>query len=160
MGGLDITVANCTVEWLIVQHFSADGITITSANNLLAHDVASGNQGNGITITSTTANSNTVEASLIGTNVAGTAALANQKDGIDVENGSHNLIGTNTISTSWTLGNVISGNAGDGVVLGGTSASSNQVSGNRIGTNAAGTAAIANGTTQGYERRLWPPASA
>ncbi len=147
-GGLDITVANCTVEWLIVQHFSGDGITITSANNMLAHDVVSGNQGNGITITSTAANSNTVEASLIGTNVAGTAALANQKDGIDVENGSHNLIGTNTASTSWTLGNVISGNAGDGVALGGTSASSNQVSGNRIGTNAAGAAAIANGTTQ------------
>ena len=148
VGGLDITAANCTVEWLIVEHFSGDGITVTSANNMLAHDVVSGNQGNGITITSTTANSNTVEASLIGTNVAGTAALANQKDGIDVENGSHNLIGTNTISTSWTLGNVISGNAGDGVAIDGTSASSNQVSGNRIGTNAAGAAAIANGTTQ------------
>ncbi len=148
VGGLDITAADCTVQWLIVQNFSGDGITITSAGNMLAHVVVSGNQGNGITINGTGANSNTVEASLIGTNVAGTSATANQKDGIDVDNGSHNLIGTNTISTSWTLGNVISGNAGDGIAIDGTSASSNQVSGNRIGTNAAGTAAIANGTTQ------------
>jgi hypothetical protein len=148
VGGLDVTAANCTVQWLIVEKFSGDGITITSANNLLAHDVVSGNQGNGITITGTSANSNTVEASLIGTNVAGTAALANLKDGIAVVNGSNNLVGTNTNSTDMTLGNDIAGNDGDGVAISGTSATSNQVSGNRIGTNAAGNSPLGNGGMQ------------
>src|SRR5262249_39693623 len=113
--GLDITADNCTIQWLAIENFSGDGVNIASANNLIANDVISGNQGNGITISGAAANANTVQASFIGTDPSGSSAVPNQGDGIAIRDGSHNLIGANTIGTSWTLGNVISGNAGDGV---------------------------------------------
>ncbi len=72
----------------------------------------------------------------IGTNAAGTAAVANGQYGIDVAVSGATIGGTTT-----GAGNIISGNSDDGVDID----ASCLVEGNDIGTNAAGTAAVANG---------------
>lgn len=103
-----------------------------------AGNVISGNTQTGLDITNSTGT--TVQGNYIGTNAAGTAALANGGNGIWVS----------TTSSSTTIGgtaagakNVISGNTLDGLEINGVS--STTVQGNYIGTNAAGTAALGNG---------------
>lgn len=83
----------------------------------------------------------TIAGNRIGTNAAGTAAIANAFDGVSLL-GSSNTVGGLTAGA----GNVISGNGvpgGSGVYVGPTG-SGNSIFGNLIGTNASGTAAIAN----------------
>src|SRR5205807_519329 len=60
--------------------------------------------------------------------------------GVELSGAVGNTIGGMVAGT----GNVLSGNAGDGIFLV-NGADSNRIFGNRIGTNAAGTAALANG---------------
>lgn len=77
----------------------------------------------------------------IGTNLAGTAALGNDNDGITVGEGAENVV----ISS-----NLISGNANNAVTIGTTSEDTTRfvtVGRNLIGTNAAGTATLGNGQT-------------
>jgi hypothetical protein len=96
--------------------------------------------GNGVTLD---ASSITLNDNYIGLNLAG-AAAGNGGSGVLVwaeSNG--NFIGLNDSDASGVVANVISGNRGNGIELGGSS--SNIVVDNRIGTNATGTAAIANG---------------
>jgi hypothetical protein len=76
-----------------------------------------------------------VEGNKIGTDAAGTAAVPNTPDGIDIEEPGATIGGTTAGST-----NVISGNGTDGIYVGAPCL----VAGNDIGTNAAGTAAVAN----------------
>ena len=78
----------------------------------------------------------TIEKNIIGADLSGTAAP--NGTGIEVD-GSGNTIGGAAAGD----GNVISGNSGDGIDLGGSG--SNIVEGNSIGTNAAGTLAVGNG---------------
>lgn len=73
----------------------------------------------------------------IGSNADGTAAIGNGETGI-LLNGNNHVIGGNSAAAR----NLISGNAGNGVVVAGASGSS--IRGNYIGTNAAGNAALAN----------------
>lgn len=86
---------------------------------------------------------NTVAGNFLGTNPAGTAALANNY-GMDVTTnagvGGNNRVG---ISGDPASTNLISGNTLDGISISGSS-TNNTVRNNLIGTNAAGTAAIAN----------------
>jgi titin len=84
---------------------------------------------------------NEVQANLIGTDAAGTAAVPNGT-GVQIV-GAGNLIG----GTQLQAGNLISGNAGDGVRIEGATSSGNQLQGNFIGTNLAGSAALGNQTT-------------
>ena len=77
-----------------------------------------------------------VEGNEIGTNAAGTAAVPNAYDGIDVA-ASGATIGGTTAGAA----NIISGNTTYGIDID----ASCLVEGNVIGTNAAGTAAVANG---------------
>jgi parallel beta-helix repeat protein len=114
-----------------------------------AGNVISGNAQAGVFIftpaPSAAANANSVQGNLIGTNRDGTARLGNGSEGVEIVNGSGNLIGGATSD----LRNVISGNADNGVFinqLSGPSLStrSNQVFSNYIGTNRAGTAAVGN----------------
>ena len=78
----------------------------------------------------------------IGTNAAGTGAIANGNDGVEIANGaSKNTIG----GAAAGAGNVISGNTNDGVQIVGSGTSDNVVAGNLIGTNVTGTVAIVNG---------------
>jgi hypothetical protein len=82
--------------------------------------------------------SNVVEGNYIGTNAAGTAALANTLFVVFVS-GSNNRIGGSSANSR----NVISGNTN--LVAVAVSGSGNVIQGNYIGTDANGTAAIPNG---------------
>jgi len=153
----------------------ADGVYISaaSARNLIglnntrssgvAANVISGNRGSGIVLAGSSAN--TVVANRIGTNAAGTSAIANGGDGILIAGGSRgNEIGGTAFVDGATgkandptgdkgtaapvfvvppLGNLISGNGGDGVMIG-TGSHGNVLNGNFIGTTASGDGALGN----------------
>jgi hypothetical protein len=103
------------------------GGTDTGAGNLIA-----GNTNTGITLAG---NLNLVQGNRIGTTADGTTPLHNAT-GV-VVSGQSNVIG----GTVAGAGNLISGNAGDGIIITG---SGNAVQGNFIGTDASGTAPLAN----------------
>ena len=81
-----------------------NGIMLTSGSNgnwigLLAANLISGNDNDGVHIKSNS-NSNTVAGNFIGTNAAGTAALGNSGDGVEVRSSSSTVIGnTNAVSS-------------------------------------------------------------
>ncbi|MBL8814158.1 MAG: hypothetical protein JNM43_28575, partial [Planctomycetaceae bacterium] len=81
---------------------------------------------------------NDMQGNYIGTNAAGTAALANGTYGVRITASYGNLIGGSTAGA----GNLISGNALDGISL--NSAVSTRISGNLLGTNALGSASVPN----------------
>lgn len=147
------------------------GSNPTSASNYFSN-LISGNGSDGIEINGSTGN--VIEANLIGTNRAGTAAIRNDGNGILITAaGSNNTIGGTAYYDSTTQqtnnptgnkgtvpivairppqGNVISGNQLNGVLI--QNASENNVlSGNFIGTSATGNSAIAN-TLDGVLIRL------
>lgn len=113
-----------------------------SADNLIGgttaatRNVISGNQFQGIEIRG---QNNVVQGNFIGTNAAGTAAVANS-DGIRISGApfTNNLIG----GTSAGAGNLISGNQ-SGIFI---EAPGNTIQGNLIGTNVTGVSAIPNGS--------------
>ena len=117
-----------------------NGVTITGSNNTIgsplvpSSNTVSGNLGSGIAIEG---DGNRVYGNNIGTNDAGTAAIANGGNGVAIQ-GSNNYIGTATA----VGGNLISGNTASGVYIYGDS---NEIYGNTIGTNRAEAAALANG---------------
>jgi hypothetical protein len=85
---------------------------------------------------------NTIQGNLIGTNAAGTGALPNSLDGINIQGGS-NLVGGNTT----TARNIISGNGGNGISIGTNNAvvHDNLIQGNFIGPDITGTQLLGNG---------------
>ena len=125
-----------------------DGVFIVGAPgntiggiNAAASNVISGNANSGVEIRGAAANSNLIEGNLIGTDATGMTTLGNSNGGVYVDGGAP----SNTIGGSAAgAGNVISGNAGDGVTFSDSGTTGNQVLGNKIGTNAAGTAALPN----------------
>ena len=118
---------------------SGSGATI-GGSTAAARNVISGNSNNGVRLTGGT---NTVTGNYIGTNAAGTAAIANSIYGVEVTGASanNNVVG----GTTAALRNVISGSPSAGVRVQGGAAGT-QIKGNYIGTDAAGMAPIANGT--------------
>ncbi len=116
------------------------GVFIDSGakNNLIGgaaanlRNVISGNNA-GIVIVDAGTESNTVQGNLIGTNVAGTAALPNRDNGVTIFEGASR----NTVSN-----NVISGNS-IGIALQ-SGATANQIQGNKIGTDITGLKAVPN----------------
>ena len=139
------------------------GLNASGASGVVSN-VISGNAGNGISFHNSSRN--TVVANRIGTNPAGTAAVANGGNGIWLTGGSTgNEIGGTIYTDSATgktndptgdkgtvtpvfvvppLGNLISGNARDGVLID-TLSVDNALNGNFIGTSAGGESAIGNG---------------
>lgn len=117
--GLTISAAaaNCVVQGLVINSFQHDAMELSSGGNVI-----SGN--------------------FIGTDRAGTAALANGSGGLGgvilVGGASDNTVGGTTPAAR----NLISGNIGNGVELG--SGSGNTVQGNLIGTDLTGTIALGN----------------
>ncbi len=109
------------------------GASFAGGRNLI-----SGNHGAGIAVLSTSTGSK-IQNNYIGTNVTGTAAVANDIGiNVGVGNGpTQVLIG----GSPYTEGNVVSGNLGDGLLL----FHGALVQGNHIGTDPAGTVAIPNG---------------
>jgi hypothetical protein len=81
-----------------------------------------------------------VEGNRVGTNAAGTAALPNTNDGVDVAE-ANEMIG----GAAAGVGNLISGNGRYGIFFNIDRGSSNgSIQGNRIGTDASGTYAVGN----------------
>src|SRR5262249_60398129 len=103
--------------------------TAAGAGNLI-----SGNGNNGINL----GPGNTVQGNLIGTDVTGLTAVPNG-NGIVVQSG-NGLIG----GTAPGARNVVSGNTGDGIAVGGVNGNVTQVQGNFVGVDITGNAALGN----------------
>lgn len=126
-----------------------DGSSDAAEGNLISGNTLSGillshaNRANENPPAGTTTADNTIAGNLIGTSVTGSAALANDGDGIlitaDVKS---TLIGSDGDGTSDSIErNLISGNKGTGILIHGTD---NIVAGNIIGLNLDESAALAN----------------
>ncbi|MBS1789356.1 MAG: DUF11 domain-containing protein [Acidobacteria bacterium] len=107
------------------------GGTVAGAGNLI-----SGNGGGGITVI--LGLNNAIQGNLIGTDITGQMDFGNGGDGISLDTTTGNTIG----GTTAVARNVISGNAGHGILI--SSANNNIVQGNFIGTTISGTAALRN----------------
>ena len=138
------------------------GLNGSGASGVVAN-VISGNRGSGIVLAGSSAN--TVVDNRIGTNAAGTSAIANRGDGIWITQRSRgNEIGGTAFVDTVTgqannptgskgtvtpvfvvppLGNLISGNRGNGVMID-TGSRGNALNGNFIGTTASGDGALGN----------------
>lgn len=122
--------------------------------NAAARNIISGNGNEGVVVSGTNSNANAVLGNYIGTNAAGSAALANGFSGVSIYAGAQaNIIG----GASAASRNIISGNTGPGVLISNSGSSGNSVLGNFVGTNPAGAAAIPNG---GYGVAMWGGAQA
>lgn len=109
-------------------------------------NVISGNGLSGVAIAGADTSKNLVVGNYIGTDVNGSAALANAEDGVTL---SKSARGNSVGGAIAGQGNVISGNAGNGVQISGLApasgdTSNNVVAGNYIGTSASGAAALPN----------------
>src|SRR4030095_8517218 len=119
-----------------IQVTGAPGVLIggTSAS---ARNVVSGNSGSGIILFGGASNTQ-IQGNYIGTNLAGTAKIANG-DGVPAGTSMSTTIG----GTAAGARNLISGNA-NGIFLD-VEAANVQIQGNYIGTDLNGTAKVANG---------------
>jgi parallel beta-helix repeat protein len=108
----------------------SDGVDGQDTSNILVkNNTISGNGKSGVDLSS--GSGNTVEANFIGTDRFGRTARPNRFDGVTISNG-----------TATIRNNLISGNGGNGITLGGTS--QNVVTGNSIGTDPTGSFALGN----------------
>jgi gliding motility-associated-like protein len=121
------------------------GIDLTGSSNntiggltLADRNVISGNTQSGIMVEALSTN-NTISGNFIGTNAAGTAALGNGQNGIQVDNSSGNILGSSALAGK----NVISGNKESGIKITSNS-NGNTIKGNYAGTDFNGTTAISN----------------
>ena len=159
------TVLANTGDGIYIAPTSSDnsiGYNPTAASGVVSN-VISGNGGNGIQIDGSS--DNTLVNNYIGTDPTGTTAVANGENGVLITNGAtNNMIGGTAYTDTTTgavndptgaegtvpativtppLGNLVSGNAGDGILINDTS-SNNVLSGNFVGTTASGDAALGN----------------
>ncbi|HEY7120567.1 MAG TPA: hypothetical protein VH475_28540 [Tepidisphaeraceae bacterium] len=125
-----------------------DGVAISSASNVVGvpvsggGNVISGNRDEGVFILGTAAAGNLMQANLIGTTLTGMTALPNGDQGVFVRGGAFkNLVG----GESGEARNVISGNAGGGILFSDNGTTDNAVQGNLIGLRGDGAAALPNG---------------
>ncbi len=121
------------------QSNTIGGSTLAVHGNPAANTIA-GNQGPGVVLDGPAARSNVVQSNRIGTDKDGNAAIPNAGDGVQIDGASGNTIG----GTNSSVGNLISGNQGAGIALGGLGGTGNLVQGNAIGTTAAGNDRLAN----------------
>jgi CSLREA domain-containing protein len=147
---------------IFIDGIDSNNLGFTASNNVITGNVISGNSNDGVLVQANsngTAAGNIVAGNFIGLNAAGTQALPNGTSGTTAETGSS---GVEVVSASGTViggtlaaaltptngaGNVISGNAADGVHLIGTltdPASVNRVVGNLIGVLPSGLASLGN----------------
>jgi Calx-beta domain len=127
---------------------AGDGVAVGGQNDFIggnsnaARNLISGNGATGVRVSGGGSFAATLGANLVGTNAGGTAAIANNGQGIVLAGGSNHSVGVGFSLNA--QGNVISGNVSDGILV--TSAVSGDIiAGNNIGANAAGTAPLGNG---------------
>jgi titin len=122
-------------DGIIVDGSPANFVGAVGAGNLI-----SGNGGSGVLVSGVTAYSNVFQANFVGTDVSGLRAVANLSSGILVKGACCNQIG----GSGSGAGNLISGNATNGVFLAESNSWGNCVSGNLIGMDRFGTNAVPN----------------
>ncbi len=109
-----------------------EGVSVTLGGTILgARNVISGNGGDGVYA----ATGDLIEGNDIGTDASGFVRLANAGDGIDLGGPNNTIGGTNALAQ-----NVISGNAGSGVMI--VNVSDNLIEGNHIGSGTPSTSPI------------------
>ena len=86
------------------------------------------------------ADGNTVIGNYIGTDITGTMSIGNEREGVGISNCINNTVGGSGAGE----GNLISGNSGVGVWIGGGGTTGNRVLGNLIGTQTNGTSPLGN----------------
>ena len=116
--GLTLDAADSTIQGLVINRFSGDGIHMgpTSDDNIVASD-------------------------FIGTDFTGTTALGNGSFGLEIDNSSDNIIGFSLEDGR----NIISANVAGGIFIHGSAATDNQLNANLIGTQADGVSPLGNG---------------
>jgi Periplasmic copper-binding protein (NosD) len=117
------------------SHHNAIGSGLVGDRNII-----SGNANSGVLLDGSGTHDNTVVGNYIGTDLRGTAAIANGLIGVQLQNSTHNNTIGGVIASD---GNVISGNSQAGVLI--EASNNNVVSSNLIGLDAAGTSALPNG---------------
>lgn len=124
---------------------TSSGVNISSGSNTIggtsptARNIISGNNSNGVEISGPGATGTLVQGNFIGTDVSGTAPLANGQSGVFIT-----ISGDNTIGGTFAAArNIISGNTGPGVFLA-MSGTNNLLIGNFIGTSVNGLSALGN----------------
>lgn len=121
--GLEINASNCTIRGLVIDSFQNDAITTDPIG--------------------CSSNGNVITGNFLGTDPTGTIAHPNNSTNagqgciILCASSSNNTIGGTTPDAR----NLISGNTGEGISMGGTG---NTVQGNLIGTDVTGTLALTN----------------
>ena len=88
------------------------------------------------------ADGNTVIGNYIGTDITGTVSIGNEREGVGISNCINNTVGGSGVGEE----NLISGNSGEGVWIGGGGTTGNRVLGNIIGTQIDGTSPLGNGS--------------
>lgn len=115
--GLTILGQDVVIRGLVINGFSRHGIEVLALQG-----------------------GNRIECNFIGTDVTGTVAQSNRRSGIVLNHSPRNIIG----SVLPGMGNLISGNRQDGVVIIGRDAVENTIIGNLIGTDLTGSEALGN----------------
>ena len=108
------------------------GLNLVGGPTAAERNTISGNLLQGVDCSGTTSTTNTLQGNYIGLNTAGTTAIGNQADGVRITDGAAGAI----------LGNVISGNVGNGIRL--ESTFRVEVAANRIGLAAAAESQLGN----------------
>ncbi len=141
--GTDVTGTQAISNYNGITVAGAGGTTIGGLTSA-ARNVISGNIGDGIFFSGSTASGNVVQGNFIGVDGSGSMALGNAGNGIELFESSTVTIG----GTASGARNIISGNSGSGVRLYGSS--NNVIAGNYIGTDYTGEmASDSNGVSLG-----------
>jgi hypothetical protein len=114
---------------------------LNSGQNTISHNAVSGNLVGGFLIEGSATERNLILGNFIGTSTNGMWSLSNGGEGIEIRAGaSRNSVG----GVNWADRNVISGNAGSGILVSGSVTVGNQIRGNIIGLNTTGNAGLNN----------------
>ncbi len=172
--GLTLNAPNSIVRGVVVQRFPSHGVVVQAGgnslycnyvgtnsdgsidlgnggigvyvnnggNNSIYANLISGNGSFGVYVGGASASGNRLYTNRIGTNLAGTSALANDAEGIMLVNAANTTIGG-------IGGNVVSGNKGYGISVGGSSAGT-VITKNYVGTQLTGNSALPNTSTGVY----------
>jgi parallel beta-helix repeat protein len=133
-GLFGVTISNGAQDNLIG---GTGGVAFTTGQG----NLISGNVQGGVDISGAGTRLNQLQGNFIGTDISGASPLGNGGSGVDIDLGAD----TNTVGGSAGLANVISANAGTGVLITDSGSSSNAVESNLIGTTRDGKAALGNG---------------
>jgi hypothetical protein len=122
--------------------YSGDGIFLQGVpGTTIVGNVIAANGLTGVRLQDGDSSGNVLLGNFIGTNAAGTHALANAFDGIFLSDAPNNTIG----GTAPGSMNLISGNQSVGIQIFGQGSSGNVVQGNFVGTDITGTKRLGNG---------------